>query len=222
MCGRFTLATPPTLLAEAFGLAEVPDLAPRYNIAPTQLAPVLRQPAGAALARLGLLRWGLVPGWADDPAIGSRLINARAETVADKPSFRAAFRQRRCLVPADGFYEWAKVGTRKQPWHFRRPDAGPFAFAGLWERWQSPDGTDLETFTILTTDANDLVRPVHPRMPVVLPPEAYAAWLEPTPGDARHLLPLLQPAPPGWLVGQAVSAYVNAAGNEGPRCIAPV
>lgn len=222
MCGRFTLAVQPALIAEAFGLTDVPDLAPRYNVAPTQVAPVVRQPAAGAPRRLDGLRWGLVPSWADDPALGNRLINARSETVAQKPSFRSAFRQRRCLVPADGFYEWAKVGKVRQPWHFRRADGAPFAFAGLWERWRAPSGEALETFTILTTAANALVAPVHPRMPVILPPTAYEAWLDPELTAAGHLAPLLVPAAEGVLTGYQVSQRVNAPAHDDAACIRPV
>jgi putative SOS response-associated peptidase YedK len=222
MCGRFTLATPPALLAEVFELSDVPDLAPRYNIAPTQWSPVIRSSAAAPARGLALLRWGLIPPWATDPAIGSRLINARAETVADKPAFRGAFRHRRCLVPADGFYEWAKVGPARQPWHFRRADGAPFALAGLWERWRGPDGADVETFTILTTEANDVVRPVHPRMPVILPADAYAAWLDIELTEGRHLAPYLVPAPADLLTTFPVSPRVNAPTMDDPACVAPL
>ncbi len=222
MCGRFTLAAQPALIAEAFGLSGVPDLAPRYNIAPTQISPVVRELAIGAARQLDLLRWGLVPSWAADPALGSRLINARSETVAEKPSFRSAFRQRRCLVPADGFYEWAKVGKARHPWYFRRSDGAPFALAGLWERWRAPGGEALETFTILTTDANEVVAPVHPRMPVILPPQAYEAWLDPELIETGHLAPLLVPARPGFLIGYPVSQRVNAPLHDDPGCIAPL
>jgi putative SOS response-associated peptidase YedK len=222
MCGRFTLSAQPALIAEAFGLSEVPPLAPRYNIAPTQRAAVIRQPSGGGAPRLEELRWGLVPAWADDPSIGNRLINARSETVAEKPSFRSAFRHRRCLVPADGFYEWAKTSGGRQPWHFHRPDHGPFGLAGLWERWQAPGSEPLETFTILTTAANPVVARVHERMPVILPPEAYEEWLDPELDQPAHLARWLAPAPEELLVATAVSQRVNSSSVDDPDCLAPV
>lgn len=222
MCGRFTLAAQPALIAEVFGLSDVPDLAPRYNIAPTQLSAVVRQPTADAPRRLDLLRWGLVPSWADDPAIGSRLINARSETVGEKPAFRSAFRHRRCLVPADGFYEWAKTAGGKQPYHFHRPDHAPFALAGLWERRHRDEGPDLETFTILTTAANAVVRPFHDRMPVVLPVDAYDAWLDPELDQATHLTQLLTAAPESFLVVNPVSPVVNSPAHDGADCVVPL
>jgi len=177
---------------------------------------------GPLSRRLDLLRWGLIPFWAKDPGIGARMINARAETVAEKPAFRAAFRRRRCLIPADGFYEWRREGPRKQPYHFRLPDGGPFAMAGLWERW-SPEGADpIETCTILTTDANDVVRPVHHRMPVILLPEAYETWLDPDVDDRGALAPLLVPLAGDAIVGHAVSTHVNAPVNDDPTCVDPL
>ena len=156
-------------MAEVFGLDEEPVLAPRFNIAPTQDVTVVRAPSGRRQA--GQVQWGLVPSWARDESIGSKLINARAETVAEKPAFRAALRARRCLVLADGFFEWQPAGGRKQPWYFRARDGRPFAFAGLWERWQPAGGEAVESCAIITTEANDVVRPVHERMPVILPLE---------------------------------------------------
>ncbi|MBI3462160.1 MAG: SOS response-associated peptidase [Planctomycetes bacterium] len=163
MCGRFTLRTSARDVAEEFGLIEVPDLFPRYNIAPTQPVPVVRKPR-----QLDFLRWGLIPPWADDPKIGSRMINARAETVATTPAFRRAFQTRRCLVIADGFYEW----QNRVPFLIHRRDHRPFAFAGLWDRWKG-----IDSCTIITTDPNDLIRPLHDRMPVILAPEDYDRWL---------------------------------------------
>ena len=145
MCGRFTLSQPESLIAAVFQLAEVPQLEPRYNIAPTQLVPTVLRTPEQSDRRFQLLRWGLIPSWAKEPAIGARLINARAETVTEKPSFRAAFRHRRCLVVADGFYEWQRQEGKKQPFYFRLQDGQPFAFAGLWERWQAPDGETIES-----------------------------------------------------------------------------
>jgi putative SOS response-associated peptidase YedK len=222
MCGRFTLSAQPALIAEVFGLTNVPDLAPRYNIAPTQRAAVVRQPTADEPRQLDMLRWGLVPAWADDPAIGNRLINARSETVGEKPAFRSAFRHRRCLVPADGFFEWAKSAGGKQPYHFHRADGAPFALAGLWERRQRGDEPALETFTILTTAANSVVRPLHDRMPVILQPGDYEAWLDPELDEAAHLTHLLSAAPEDFLVVNPVSPVVNSAGHDGPDCVAAV
>jgi putative SOS response-associated peptidase YedK len=188
---------------------------PRYNIAPTQDAPVLRQrrePKGERT--LQMLRWGLIPSWAKDTKIAAKLINARAESIAEKPSFRSAFRRRRCLVPADGFYEWRAEGTRKQPYLIARRDREPFAFAGLWERWtpKEPDADSASTdsFTIITADANALLKPLHVRMPVILAPADYGIWLDPEAAEA-DLLALLKPAPQEWLGYAPVSPRVNAA-----------
>ena len=179
MCGRFLLHTPVDTLQRAFGFAERPNLRPRYNIAPTQTVPIVRQKDGGG-RELALVRWGLIPSWAKEAGIGGRLINARAETVAEKPAFRGAFRKRRALVPADGFYEWRKrEGDRpKQPLLVRRRDGQPFAFAGLWEHWRGPEG-EVETCTILTTEANAALAPIHDRMPVILDPACYDRWLDP-------------------------------------------
>ena len=181
MCGRFTLRAPASVIAEQFSLFEVPWLKPRFNIAPTQPVPVVRMtPQQAAPQRqFVFLHWGLVPSWAKDPTIGNRMINARAETVADKPAFRTALRRRRCLIVADGFYEWQTAGKRRQPMFIHIRDDRPLAFAGLWESWEGADHSALESCTILTTAANDLVRPIHDRMPVIVAPEDYADWLDP-------------------------------------------
>lgn len=220
MCGRYSLTSPPEAMRRLFGLAATPNLPPRYNIAPTQEAPVVR--AGAQGRELHLLRWGLVPAWAEDPALGARLINARSETVADKPSFRRAFRQRRCLVPADGFYEWRKEGTRKQPFRAVLAERGPFAFAGLWERWdRAAAGGPLESFTILTTEANALLRPIHARMPVIVAPHDYAAWLDPT-RAANDALALLKPCASEAMAVYPVSLRVNSPRHDDPECIEPL
>jgi putative SOS response-associated peptidase YedK len=205
-------------LRQRFGLLSVPPLAQRFNISPTQQVATVR-PAGQG-RELALLRWGLVPSWADDLSIGYKLINARAETVADKPSFRLALRSRRCLVLADGFFEWAKAGGKKQPYYFRLREGKPFAFAGLWERW-TKGGEPVESCTIVTTGANELVRPVHERMPVILPPESYGAWLDPEVQDRERLLPLLRPYPTEGMVAGPVSTRVNSPRNDDPGCIEP-
>jgi putative SOS response-associated peptidase YedK len=223
MCGRFTLTARPETVAALFELPEVPLLEQRYNIAPTQSVVVVRRTPDAAQRELVFLRWGLVPCWAADRTIGNRLVNARAETVADKPAFRAAFRERRCLVAADGFYEWQPQGKgKKQPFLFRLRDHSPFAFAGLWERWRSPDGTPLETCTLLTTEANAVVRPVHERMPVLLTPESFEQWLDPTPRGVAELQRLLQPVPAEKLIAQPVSSRVNNPRYDDPACLEPL
>jgi putative SOS response-associated peptidase YedK len=219
MCGRFTLSTPAEMVAEIFELANVPPLLPRYNIAPTQPAPVIRLVPEANRRELDALRWGLIPAWADDPGIGNRMINARAETVATKPAFRAAFKSRRCLVVADGFYEWQKLPRGKQPFHIRMNDGAPFGMAGLWEHWEGPDGTAIETCTILTTDANDVVRPVHARMPVILAHADHGRWLDHRIREAAKLIPLFNPYPPQEMTACPVSKRVNSPANDGPSCI---
>ncbi|MGQ9371881.1 SOS response-associated peptidase [Azospirillum sp. ST 5-10] len=224
MCGRILLATPLAELQRAFGFAERPNLAPRYNIAPTQDVATVRLEGGAR--RFAAARWGLVPSWAKDPSVGSRMINARGESVAEKPAFRAAFRQRRCLVPADGFYEWLAVdgGKRKQPYVIRRPDRTPFALAGLWERWPGPRGeplpAPLETVTIVTTVANAALARLHDRMPVVLDPADYDRWLDPA-TPLPDVAALLRPAPDAALEAQPVSPRVNNVRHDDPGCIEP-
>ncbi|UCE59119.1 MAG: SOS response-associated peptidase [Phycisphaerales bacterium] len=206
MCGRFTLTASGEVVAECFGLAATPGIHPNDNVAPTQSSPVVRLDQGTGERRLELLRWGLIPSWAKDPAIGSRMINARAETVATKPSFRSALRHRRCLVVADGFYEWQKVEgrKRKQPYHIRLNDGRPFAFAGLWERWERPDGDPLDSFTVITTEPNELLRPVHDRMPVILHAGDYAQWLDLHERTPDSLLSLLTAYPAGEMVVHAI------------------
>lgn len=215
MCGRYTLSTPGELVAELFDLEQAPELAPRYNIAPTQEAPVVRlDPAGRR--HLAQLRWGMVPHWAQDPGIGSRMINARAETVASKPAFRESFRRHRCLVPADGFYEWRPEQGGKQPYHLRHPDGAVFSFAGLWSRWERQGASPLETFTILTCEPSAAAAPYHDRMPVILPPPSYESWLAPA-STPEGLAALLGPYS-GPLEAVPVSTWVNAPAHEGPRC----
>jgi putative SOS response-associated peptidase YedK len=219
MCGRFTLTLDETHLAERFNFeASEVSVQPSYNIAPgQQVLAVRRQETLQAV----YLRWGLIPSWAKEARIGQRLINARSETVAEKPSFRAALRRRRCLIPADGFFEWQPAGASKIPMYIRRRDQQPFAFAGLWDTWQAPDGSALSTCTILTTEANTLVQPIHHRMPVILAPEAEAVWLDPQLHDAAHLLPVLVPYPAECMEAYAVSTLVNVPRHNTPACIAP-
>jgi putative SOS response-associated peptidase YedK len=222
MCGRFTLTDPDADLAVQFNLPEIPDLRPRYNIAPTQPVAAVRVPAKSSAREMVLLRWGLIPFWARDPKIGSQMINARSETVAEKPAFRAAFRRRRCLVVADGFYEWQKTDGTKQPFYIRLRDARPFAFAGLWEHWKGPDDTAIESCTLLTTQPNDLLRAVHNRMPVILQPRDYDLWLDPEIEKPELLRPLLLPYPPEKMDAYPVSRYVNSPNNDDPSCVEPL
>jgi len=221
MCGRFTLRAPASVIAEQFSLFEAPWWKPRFNIAPTQPVPVVRiTPQQAEPQRqFVLLHWGLVPSWANDPAIGNRMINARAETAADKPSFRTALRRRRCLVVADGFYEWQTVGKRRQPMFIHLRDDRPMGFAGLWESWEGANHSALESCTILTTEANDLVRPIHDRMPAIVAPEEYERWLDPAVQKPEPIMPLLRPYPSEPLEAYAVSTQVNSPVRDDERCL---
>lgn len=222
MCGRFTLRTPASTLGEIFAVDERPNLAARYNIAPGQDILVARAAGGGGGREFAMLRWGLVPSWAEDPAIGNRLINARAETLADKPSFRAAYRTRRCLVAADGFYEWQQtpIGA-KQPYHIRFDDDAPFAIAGLWESWRARDGETLESCVLITSEANRALEPIHHRMPVILPPHAYDVWLDARPSSPDALGALLRPYPSDDLAAHAVGPRVNNARHDDAACLEP-
>jgi len=219
MCGRYTLTVEQEALQVALGVEGLVHPRPRYNIAPTQDLPAIV--AGAEGRPAGkTLRWGLVPSWARDPSIGNRMINARSETAAEKPSFRGPFRRSRCLLPADGFYEWRKEEGRKVPFWIHMEDHGPFTLAGLWDRWRGPEGEELETFTILTTEPNELLRPIHDRMPVIVAPEDREAWLGAgTPVDV--LQSLLGPHPAEPMAVQEVSTHVNSPHNDDPSCIEP-
>lgn len=226
MCGRYTLSVPLSNLVDVFDISPPEfDYRPRYNIAPTQEVPVIARDEQGR--RMGLLRWGLVPSWAKDPGIGSRMINARSETVARKPAFRSALRHRRCLVPADGFYEWKKVGEgkggrpAKTPFWIHHGGGKLFAFAGLWERWQPGNGSPLYTFTILTTEAAPGIRHIHPRMPVILPGPTRSDWLDPN-SDPVNLLESLGDLPAVPLHAHPVSSLVNSPGNDSPACIEEV
>ncbi|URD48778.1 SOS response-associated peptidase [Chroococcidiopsis sp. CCNUC1] len=217
MCGRFTLSQPAEAIASTFQLSLIPELAPRYNIAPTQPVPTILSDGDRR--RFQMLRWGLIPSWAKDASMGAKMINARAETVAEKPAFRSAFRRRRCLVVADGFYEWQSQKGKKQPFYFRLQDGQPFAFAGLWETWQAPDGEKIDSCTLLTTTANSLLRSVHDRMPVILKPEDYNQWLDPQIQEPDELQPLLQPYSSEAMVSYPVSTKVNKPTNDSLECI---
>jgi putative SOS response-associated peptidase YedK len=220
MCGRYTLKSNAHAVASLCNLPTVPELKARFNISPTQLVPVVRASLGGR--ELAMLRWGLIPSWAKDPKIAFSLINARSETAADKPSFRNAFKRRRCLLPTDGFYEWKKVGKQKLPLHIRRRDEAPFAFAGLWESWKPPDGDPIETCTILTTTANEVVAPLHERMPVILPPEHFDAWLKPGDADAEGFMPLMVPYPSDDMIAVPANPICNSPKYDGPECLQAV
>ena len=216
MCGRYTLTVPIDQLAAEFDLDEVrAELSPNFNVAPTQSVAAILAENGSR--RLETLRWGLVPSWAKDPEIGARMINARSETAPEKPSFRSAFKRRRCLIPADGFYEWKREEGGKQPFYIHMKDGRPFAFAGLWEDWN--DG-EIRSCTILTTSANELVGEVHERMPVILPTEDRDAWLDPE-AETQELVSLLRPYPGDDLETFPVSRFVNSPRNNDERCVEP-
>jgi len=221
MCGRYAFFSPAEAVRRTFMLDDVPVLEPRYNVAPTQDVACIR--AGEEGARaFAMLHWGLVPKWAKERAIGNRMINARSETIAEKPSFREAFRKRRCLVLADGWYEWQVTAGGKQPWFIRRSDARPFAFAGLWERWKDPaTGAQLESCTIATTDAAESIRKIHERMPVVLAESDWDRWLDAAFSDTEKLAELLVPFDPKALEAWPVGRDVNAPRNQGPALIEP-
>ena len=223
MCGRFALTSTPEDLAQVFGLDAV-ELSPRYNIAPQQDVATVTASREGGDQQLSLRRWGLVPRWADDPRIGARLINARAETVASKPAFRDAFRRRRCLVPCDGFYEWRREsdGT-KQPYFIELAEraSGPFGMAGLFEAWVGPGDEGFESCTVLTTEANATVAALHHRMPVILDPEDFAQWLDPGLSDPDRLEPLLRPFPAEAVALRPVAPRVNDARIDDAECLAP-
>jgi putative SOS response-associated peptidase YedK len=219
MCGRYVLTTPGEVLAELFELDEKPRLEPRWNIAPTQEVAIVRPLEERR--ELAFARWGLIPSWAKEASIGHRMINARGETVGEKPGFRDSFRKRRCLMPADGFYEWEKIGARKQPWLLRRRGGAPFAFAGLWSRWRDPAGGEpVDTCALVTTTPNELAARVHDRMPVILPPGAFALWLAPE-SDPERLLPLLVPLAAREMEAWPVSTWVNDPRHDDARCVEP-
>jgi putative SOS response-associated peptidase YedK len=225
MCGRFALFMSNQDLAEAFNLdsdtvSTIPESVPRYNVAPTQPVAAIRL-SESGQRELTFFRWGLIPSWSKDINIGSRLINARSETVAEKPSFRAAFKRRRCLIPADGFYEWQKQNGGKQPMYIHPVDERPFAFAGLWEVWRDAEGSELQTCTILTTEPNELMAPIHNRMPVILEAADYDMWLHPDP-DPEQGLHLLRPYAAEKMAAYPVSTFVNNPRNDSSQCIEPI
>ena len=224
MCGRFTLTVSPEELADLFDLPAPPEqLAMRYNIAPTQPVGVVRLSPRTGEREWALTVWGLIPSWSKDPSIGARMINARAETVDEKPSFRAAFKRRRCIIPASGFYEWRKTNGAKQPYYITSATGDILGFAGLWEQWSGPDGEELESCTILTTEPNEAVSRLHNRMPVILAPEDYDEWLgkpgDATPAQLSQLKHLFRPFPDVLMTLYPVSTYVNNPRNEGEACV---
>jgi len=225
MCGRFALAVDLKTLIEAFGITSAPDeLTPRFNIAPSQQVVGIRQATDGARS-LNFFRWGLIPHWAKDPAIGYKMINARAETAAEKPSFRSLFRTRRCLIPASAFFEWQREGKEKIPFCIRNKNGKPLAFAGLWERWQGAKGP-IETCAILTTEANEAMAKLHNRMPVILADQTIEPWLNPGIGagigEAAFLQSLLSPSPAEKLEIYQVDSLVNSPRNDIPACLEPV
>jgi putative SOS response-associated peptidase YedK len=218
MCGRYVIKTPPALMRQAFGYGEQPNFPPRYNVAPTQPIPVVRLVDGRR--SFALLRWGLIPAWVKDPRGFSLLINARAESVLEKPAFRNAMRRRRCLIPADGFYEWKRDGARNRP-HVVRPK-GLVAFAGLWEPWMGPNGEEVDTACIVTTAANRTLRSLHDRMPAVIPPEAFDRWLDCANVEAEAAATLLMPAPEDLFEAYEISTAVNRTANDSAALIEPL
>jgi putative SOS response-associated peptidase YedK len=220
MCGRYLILSSPQAFRRLFGYPQQPSFPPRYNVAPTQPVPIVRTVEGAR--GFALARWGLIPPWVKDPRNFTLLVNARAESVNEKPAFRNAMRRRRCLFPADGFYEWKDEGGRKRPFCVRPKDRQPIAFAGLWEIWMGPNGEEMETAAIITSNANRELAPLHPRMPVVIPAHAFDMWLDCASADAFIAAALLDPAPEGFFEAYAVSSTVNRAANEGPALIEPL
>ena len=219
MCGRYVIEISADLVRKVFGVVDVPQWTARYNVAPTQMVPVIRQ-RGDSTSQLVLMRWGLIPSWAKE--VGEGLINARAETVNEKPSFRQSFRQRRCILPATGFYEWQKVDKHKIPHFVRLKNQMPMPFAGIWDSWRAPDGQVVESCAILTTAANGAVGSIHERMPVILHPDEFGQWLDREQHNPATLMPLLAPYPSDCLEVYPVSTLVNSVANDQPECIAPL
>ncbi len=220
MCGRLVFNIPAEVLKRLFRLQEIELLEPHFNVTPAQYTAVIRNQGDHN--RLDLLKWGLVPAWAKDLSFGSHMINARSESVLEKPAFRHAIKYRRCIIPTSGFYEWSHSGSKKQPYFIRMADQSPLCFAGLWESWKAPDGSELETFAVLTTAANKLVAPIHDRMPMILHPDTFTLWLSHNMHDLEQLQPLYQPFSAEQLRIIKVSDLVNNPRFDSPACIAPV
>ncbi len=220
MCGRYAITTAPEAIRALFRYREQPNFPPRYNVAPTQPIPIVRLHEGNR--QFALMRWGLLPSWVKDPKAFTLLINARGESAIDKPAFRAAMKYRRCLIPADGFYEWKPVAGRKQPYYVRLKSGAPMALAGLWETWVGPNGEELDTAAIVTTRANSLLAPIHDRMPVIVPPEAFDLWLNTAEVDAETAAALIAPAPGDLLEAYEVSTAVNRTANDNAKLVEPL
>ena len=220
MCGRYTITSSPEAFRALFRYFEQPNFPPRYNVAPTQPIPIVRLQDGAR--HFALMRWGLLPSWVKDPKNFALLINARGESVTEKPAFRNAMKRRRCLVPADGFYEWKPVSGRKQPYYIRAKSGAPLAFAGLWETWEGPNGEEVDTAAIVTTSANRTLSSIHDRMPVIVPPDAFDLWLDGANVDAVTASALIQPAPEDLLEAFPVSTAVNRTANDNAKLLEPV
>jgi putative SOS response-associated peptidase YedK len=220
MCGRYAITSSPEAMRALFRYREEDRFPPRYNVAPTQPIPVVRRVQGEP--SFALMRWGLIPSWVKDPGVFSLLVNARGESVNDRPAFRHAMKRRRCLVPADGFYEWKDEGGRKRPYFVRKKGGGPIAFAGLWETWTGPGGEEMDTVCIVTTQANRVLAPIHDRMPVVVAPEAFDFWLDCDRVDATTAAALIAPAPDAMLETYEVSLAVNRTANDSPALIEPL
>jgi putative SOS response-associated peptidase YedK len=218
MCGRYAITLPPDAMRAMFGYRQQPNFPPRYNIAPTQPVPVVRAHEGER--QFILMRWGFIPGWVKDLKSFPLIINIRAESAAEKPSFRAALTRRRCLMPADGFYEWHRLNVGRQSenraYLFRRPDRGLFAFAALWETWHSPDGSEIDTVALVNGPANGLMSAIHERCPVIVDPADHDAWLDPN-AEAKHVAPLLRPPPDDLLEMVRIGSAVNKVANDGPE-----
>lgn len=222
MCGRYAITLPPSAMAKLFkAIGALPNFPARYNAAPTQILPIIRQ-TRTGQRELALARWGLVPSWSKGPDSRFSMINARAETVSSKPAYRGAFRHRRCLVPASGFFEWQAQPGGKQPWYFTSSSGEVMAFAGLWEHWLGAQGDELETFSIIVTDANELVQPVHARMPVILAPSDYGRWLGEEDVPTRQVEVLLRPYPAEEMKAWPVSTKVNSPANDDEVVITPL
>jgi putative SOS response-associated peptidase YedK len=219
MCGRYAVTTAPEAMRALFRYLEQPNFPPRHNVAPTQPVAIVRMAEGNR--EFALVRWGLIPGWVKDPRGFSLLINARGESVLDKPAFRNAMKRRRCLFPADGFYEWKRDGERRQPWFVRLKSGQPMAFAGLWETWSGPNGEEMETAAIVTTTASRSIAHIHDRMPVIVAPEAFDFWLDPN-VDARSAAAVIAPAPDAALEAYEVSSAVNRTANDSPGLLEPL
>ncbi len=218
MCSRFTLISKPALVAREFGLKEIDDFPPRYNIAPTQPVGIIRTGYNGA-REFSLVRWGLIPDWVKDPGDFTTLINARAETLSEKPSFRNALKYRRCLFPINGFYEWSGPKGNRQPYYISNEEECPVGIAGLWENWMGAEGSEMESAAIITTSANQDISPVHKRMPVVIYRADYEAWLNCSDGTSVNALPLLRPARTGFFKLKKVSTRVNSPANSGPELL---